>query len=305
MYCEREDVVCPVCEREITSVERGSGRIERENEIRESFVAERLGHRAEDPESMDLTKFMHGGPGRLLRCSCCGLLLRDEESRAHYQDDQYDSALMKHLYPQYVRAFERKRNLYQPLLRNGAEVLEVGSHLGAFLETAEEWGWRPTGLDIGSATSEFARRQGGSVKRISLEDYSPRLRKPEAIFIWNCFEQLEDPGSVLRRARGMLARSGMLVVRVPNAELYLRERDSWNAQQLLGYNNLPGFPYQFGYSYASLERVLARSGFIPIAEHDSELLTPPYPDWSRRIRREWKTVRESGAWIEVACKASG
>jgi len=283
-------------------VESRPARIERENEIRESFVTERLGHRAEDPENMDLTKFMHGGPGRLLRCSCCGLISRDEETRAHYEDDLYDPALMKHLYPRYVRAFEQKRPLYQPLLGNHAEVLEVGSHLGAFLQTAEEWGWRPTGLDIGAATSEFARRQGGTVKRISLDDYSPRLRRPEAIFIWNCFEQLEDPGATLRRARSMLDRHGLLVVRVPNAEFYLRERERGAGRRLLGYNNLLGFPYRFGYSRASLARVLAHSGFTPISVYDSGLLTPPYPDLSPRIRQEWKAVRERGGWIEMVCR---
>jgi hypothetical protein len=295
-------VVCPVCEREIGPVDSSPARIGRENEIRESFVAERLGHRAEDPENMDLTKFMHGGAGRLLRCSCCGLLSRDEETRAHYQDDLYDPALMKHLYPRYARAFANKRELYQPLLRSNAEVIEVGSHLGAFLQSAEEWGWRPTGLDIGAATSEFARRQGGSVKRLSLEDYSPRLRRPEAIFIWNCFEQLEDPGAVLRRARGMLARHGLLVVRVPNADFYVRERVRHGARRILGYNNLLGFPYRFGYSVVSLRRLLANSGFTPVSVHDSGLLTPPYPDLSRRIRQEWNAVRECGAWIEVVCQ---
>lgn len=294
-------MVCPVCEREIGPVDSSPARIERENEIRESFVTERLGHRAEDPENMDLTKFMHGGPGRLLRCQCCGLLSRDEEVRAHYEDDLYDPALMKHLYPRYVRAFEHKRELYRPLLREHAEVLEVGSHLGAFLQTAEEWGWRPTGLDIGAATSEFARRQGGTVKRVSLEDYWPRLRRPEAIFIWNCFEQVEDPGAMLRRARAMLARHGLLVVRVPNAAFYLRERERRAGRRLLGYNNLLGFPYRFGYSRGSLQRVLAQSGFTPVALHESGLLTPPYPDLSRRIRQEWKNVRECGAWLEVVC----
>jgi hypothetical protein len=295
-------LVCPVCEREIGPVDSSAARIERETEIRESFVTERLGYRAKAPENMDLTKFMHGGPGRLLRCRCCGLLSRDEGKRAHYQDDRYDPALMKHLYPRYVRAFARKRELYRPLLRNNAEVVEVGSHLGAFLQTAEEWGWRPTGLDIGAATSEFARRQGGMVKRVSLEDYSPRLRRPEAIFIWNCFEQLEDPAEVLGRARSMLARHGVLVVRVPNAEFYVRARERRGTRQLLGYNNLLGFPYRFGYSRSSLERVLARAGFTPVSLYESGLLTPPYPDFSRRIRQEWKTVRECGAWIEVVCR---
>jgi len=91
-------------------------------------------------------------------------------------------------------------------------------------------------------------------------------------------------------------------VRVPNAEFYLRERERLRARRLLGYNNLLGFPYRFGYSRASLGRVLANAGFTPVSFADSGLLTPPYPDFSRRIRREWGEARECGAWVEVVCR---
>jgi hypothetical protein len=109
---------------------------------------------------MDLTRFMHGDDAHLLRCRVCGTLFRDEQSQANYRDDLYDSALMGHLYPEYLRAFQQKKRQYQSILRQGAEVLEIGSHLGAFLQTAEEWGWRPIGLDIGDSTRGFARYHG-------------------------------------------------------------------------------------------------------------------------------------------------
>ncbi|HVY93746.1 MAG TPA: hypothetical protein VHA14_13385, partial [Bryobacteraceae bacterium] len=82
----------------------------------------------------------------------------------------------------------------------------------------------------------------------------------------------------------------------------LRERDRGAARRVLGYNNLLGFPYRFGYSRVTLERVLGNAGFTPVSFVDSGLLTPPYPDFSRRIRQEWKGVRECGAWIEVVCR---
>jgi len=122
--------------------------------------------------------FMHGGPGRLLSCPTCGLLTRDEDATARYEADVYDRELMSYLYPRYLQAFAEK-TWYKPLLGDHAEILEVGSHLGAFLQTAEQWGWRPIGLDIGASTSDFARSKGMSVKRLSLEDYLPPLR-PEA-----------------------------------------------------------------------------------------------------------------------------
>jgi hypothetical protein len=252
---------------------------------------------------MDLTEFMHGGPARLLSCTRCGLVLRDEASAAHYQDDLYDPDLMQHLYPRYLAAFERKERLYRPLLPPGAPVLEVGSHLGAFLESAEGWGWRPTGLDVGEHTTRFARRRGLTVRRTTLEDVRLRDRVP-AVFLWNCFEQLPDPKSTLRAIHGVLQRHGLVVVRVPNVDYY--EHGSFRQ---LGYNNLLGFPYQYGYTQASLARVLSDSGFEPVREFASTLITLPVPDPPRWVRREEKKLRRraerdgDGPWIEMVCRS--
>jgi len=307
--------VCPVCRAGAVAVEQQDSQIERELEIRSCFVKQRLGHKPSVSESMDLTRFMHGGPARFVQCVSCGTLLREEDCRAQYEADLYDSALMRHLYPRYLRAFQEKQSTYYPLLRNGAEVLEVGSHLGGFLQAAEEWGWRPTGVDIGHCTSAFARKQGATVKRISLENYSPRLRNPEAIFIWNCFEQLEDPVSELQTAHRLLDRHGLLVVRVPNAAFYREQRRRIQSDmpgrslKLLAYNNLLGFPYLHGYTSNSLHRLLRANRFEPVATRASSLLTPPYPDVTRTVRNEWREVQEQsessaaagtvGPWIEI------
>lgn len=305
---------CPVCGAEIVSIGTSARQIERESTLREAFVTQRLDHRPEELELMDLTRFMHGGPGRLLSCQACGLLFREEVRTARYDADLYDPELLRHLYPRYQRAFAEKIQ-YKPILRNHAEVLEIGSHLGSFLQTAEEWGWRPTGLDIGAYTSSFARRQGMSVKRLPLEDYSPRLR-PDAIFIWNCFEQLDDPSAILDRSYRLLAPHGLLVVRVPNADFYRRKRKQLEQAEgskplrELGYNNLLGFPYLYGYTPSTLDRLLRNNGFNPVVRHNSNLLTPPYPELSARIRKEWRAIRRKteaspesgGPWIEVVSR---
>ncbi|MBI2686796.1 MAG: class I SAM-dependent methyltransferase [Acidobacteria bacterium] len=282
----------------------------RENRLRDRFVSRRLGHKLGPYESTDLTRFTHGAPGRLLACRACRTLLRDESPAARYEDDPSDPILLRHLYPRYLQAFRQKRLAYQHLLRPGAEVLEIGSHLGAFLQTAEEWGWRPTGLDIGKSASAFARQQGLSVKRQPAEDYMPHLRKPEAIFIWNCFEQLDDPAGLLRRTHQLLGHNGLLIIRVPNAAFYRRHRDDKHALKLLGYNNLLGFPYLYGYTPSLLRGVLEANHFQLLLSHNSSLLTPPYPDLSSRIRKEWQRTSRAGEnlpnptapWIELVTR---
>jgi SAM-dependent methyltransferase len=288
--------------------------MERESALRESFVKERFDHPPKELELTDLTKFAHGDPGRVLSCSNCGSLLREEEETPSYERDTYDPNLMSYLYPRYLRSFERKTR-YRSLLGHRAEILELGSHLGAFLEVAENWGWRPTGIDIGNATANFARDRGLSVKRAPIEDYWPR-QKVEAVFIWNCFEQLENPTHVLRHCHRVLQPDGVVVIRVPNANFYrlqkkwLRTRPSSEALRSLAYNNLLGFPYLHGYSPSLLYRLLIANGFRPIGAQGSTLLTPPYPELSAKIQREWNAVQRKAAqsrpadapWIEIVCQ---
>lgn len=300
----KHDRKCDICGGPL-EVDRSAERLAWEAHTREEFVTRRLGHRPEELEAMDLTRFMHGEPARLLVCRHCGLLVREEPGRAEYESDLYDPVLMNHLYPRYLRAFEEKKRSYKKLLRPGAEVVELGSHLGAFLEAAENWGWRPVGLDIGASTSAFARKRGGLVRRATLEAYSPHLRKPEAVFIWNCFEQLEDPNQTLIRAHELLDRHGLIVLRVPNAGFYRRQRREFDGRRphralnSLAYNNLLGFPYLRGYDEQSIKRLLRLNDFEPIQARGASLLTPPYPQMSRRISEEWRQARQGSPWIEV------
>jgi hypothetical protein len=82
--------------------------IAKEIKLRHNFIFKRLDHTPQPTELMDLTEFMHGGSGRLMACSRCGVVIRDEAQAAHYEDDFYDPALMAHLYPKYLAAFRRE-----------------------------------------------------------------------------------------------------------------------------------------------------------------------------------------------------
>ena len=307
MRSEPMPATCPICGSEHFQIDRSPQQIEAETNLRSVFVTHRLGHPPHGPEAADLTRFTHGNPARLLACRQCGMLYREENDPISYEKDRCDFDLMNHLYPRILNRYRAKESLYRPLFREHAEILEVGSFSGAFLETAEEWGWRPIGLDIGHSTNAFARARGAIVRQTAIEDYSPRLRRPEGIFIWNCFEQLHDPGSALRRSHRLLDRHGLLLLRVPNADFYRRQRErlqqSRSALWSLGYNNLLGYPYLHGYTRSLLARLLARNGFAPLNCYPTNVHTPPYPDLNPRIRAEWqRTLHYGDPWIEVMAR---
>jgi SAM-dependent methyltransferase len=151
------------------------------------------------------------------------------------------------------------------------------------------------------------------VRRETIEDTRVRTASADAIFIWNCFEQLADPAPALDAAYRLLKPFGLLVLRVPSARFYLEHRESHT--DWLAWNNLLGFPYLHGYTAESLNRLVTRYGFEPVRGFNSELLTLPFPHPSNRVTREQRHASEdvaaysstttaerdtlTGPWIEV------
>jgi hypothetical protein len=256
---------------------------------------------------------MHDGPALLLRCGDCGLVVREEPSvRAtdSYEEDPNDPDLMAHVLPLYADAFRNKASAYRDRLTPHASVVELGSHIGGFLQVAEEWNWSPVGLDIGKDTADFASRQGLTVRRETIEDAKLAAGSADAIFVWNCFEQLAEPAGMLIAARRLLRRHGLLVLRVPNVSFYF-ESDT----EALAWNNLLGFPYLHGYTASTLNRLVRQYGFEAVRGYNSELITMPLPDpaadvrarqiaasarvarWSTRTTADRRDL--TGPWIEV------
>ncbi|HUQ95189.1 MAG TPA: methyltransferase domain-containing protein [Bryobacteraceae bacterium] len=310
---------CPNCRSRRFAAREPGCEITRQIGLRSDFILRHFDYHPEPAELMDLTRFMHGGPGRLVACAVCGLVVREEDEQPDYARDVYDRDLLAHLYPRYVQAFREKECQYRGLLPARAEVIELGSHLGAFLEVAEEWDWRPTGLDIGEYTGAFSRAKGLRVLPQTIEDARVCSHAADGLFIWNCFEQIDAPGSTLRQAHRLLKPHGLLVVRTPNFQFYERWRrgiveGSARALQELAYNNLLGFPYLTGYSPRTLSGLLRSHGFEPVAGFDSALLTVPFPELPRTVGRAAEAHRRfaegrgrqpeglSGPWIEIACR---
>jgi SAM-dependent methyltransferase len=310
---------CPVCggafERQVVT----PGEIAREFRIQRDFVRARVPANPSPEELKDLTDFMHDSTAPLLRCAGCGLLSRAEaaqEDAASYEEDPNDPEVMAQVYPRYLHAFRNKEHVYREILRPRADVIELGPHLGGFLQAAEEWDWRPVGVDVGEDTTAFVKGRGLKIVRGTLEDSALKSGAFDGVFIWNCFEQLPDPAVTLRAVRGLLKRHGVLVVRVPNRLFYRALRPGKDLdRKALAYNNLLGFPYLYGYSMENLDRIMGRLGFQHVRGFNSELITTPFADMPSDVRREqerisravaaWSTrttkqlVTLTGPWIEV------
>ena len=266
--------------------------------MREGFVLKQMGRKPSRAEAKDLTDFMHGFAAPVRVCRGCGLLARAERhvrAAGSYSEDPNDPDVMRQLLPRYVGAFRNKAPGFRELLRDRADVLEIGSHLGAFLQVAEEWNWTAIGLDVGADTSSFARANGLTVRREMAEDTRLAARSFDAVFVWNCFEQLPSPASTLDAIYGLLRPGGLAVFRVPNARFYLQMR--FRDQAALAWNNLLGFPYLYGYGEENVNRVANDRGFEFVRGFDSELITMPFPDLKEKAREEQcENSRKVGRW---------
>jgi SAM-dependent methyltransferase len=311
--------ICPVCSGTEFAVLLPSSKVEDECRLRERFIQERLARPASPDELKDLTDFFHGERADILQCADCSLLVRDElepPPAETYSQDEYDPTVMERLYPQYLDAFRRKEQPYRGLLPERARVVEVGSHYGAFLQTAQEWGWQAEGVDVGKDTSRFAQSKGFAVRLGELSDCKFPASSFDGVFIWNCFEQIDDPKPLLRECRRILQPNGLVTVRTPNGLFYrmcqkqladetLERSASEFLIEALGYNNLLGFPYLCGHSAATLQRMIEPFGFTLDQTLNSELLTLPLPESPRWVTDEEHRVngRLSGSWIEVSFRA--
>jgi len=244
---------CPSCDESPSTVFRTRDEIAAELAMRDAFFARLL----DGEHARDVTDVLMGTPADILRCDACDILVRDDPPDDDaFRNDRYERDVLDSLHAVHAAAF-REKLVYRTLLPAGARVIEVGSYVGGFLVAAREWDWGITGVDIGRDASRFTRGLGFDVRAHPFEECGFKSESFEAVFIWNCFEQLPAPRVALTEAFRILRTRGLLVLRVPDADFYAHCRDL----AALAHNGLLGWPHRFGFGIDALRHLVAEHGF--------------------------------------------
>ncbi len=301
---------CAVCGEADAMELASSDDVRAEVESLWQFHLARLRPRTPPEQLMDRVAFSQHAPLRLVRCRACGLVYRNPVERATelteaYTDSSPTTERMQVLHDSQRASYAAQaKRLTDTFGRRGSGI-EVGSYVGAFLAAARERGWQFAGVDVNACANSFTRSLGFPVHEGTLESLDDE-RLVDAVAIWNCLDQLPDPVATLRAARDRLAPGGMLAVRVPNGACYAALRSLLTsplapfAREWLAQNNLLGFPYRFGFTPSSLERVLSRLGFT-VERVVGDVLVPIGDDWTKRWARvEERVVKRVGSVVARA-----
>jgi SAM-dependent methyltransferase len=262
------------------------------------------------PEAMEERgDFTQDYAARIAACRRCGLILRHprpkpEEILRLYAQDEYGEERLNQLFRAQTDLYRRKARSLRRLLPDGARVIEAGSFVGGFLAAGRERGWEVTGVDPGAEVTDFCQSKGLPVFRGTLEEAPFGAESVDAVVIWNTFDQLPEPGPALDAARRLLRPGGLLTLRIPNGEsfrffssrLSRFRREHGPAKTLrhflllaMAWNNLLAFPYLYGYSTATLDRLLSPHGFRRIGSTPDTLVrlsdekTKLWAAWEERV----------------------
>lgn len=289
---------CPVCSNRDLEPYVSSEVIEEEFCLRFEFWAARIDGPPKRPDMKDRTDVLHATSVELRICRPCGVLVRESDCR-DFADEEYAPWVMEKILRSNIDAFRMKEPIYRPLLPAAATVIEVGSFVGGFLHVASEWGWTATGIDVGKDTAHFSASHGYPTIRKPLEECGLAPESFDGTFVWNTFEQLEQPAAFLTEANRITREGGILVLRTPNALFYaaceamlqrLRsERPPTHHDpivRLLAWNNLLGFPHRFGFTARSLDSFVASHGFEPAAHHGDTVISPSEARLMATARRD-------------------
>lgn len=170
---------------------------------------------------------------RLCKCSNCDLIFTnprpDEESIGkYYEFDDYISHqdksnnLTNTLYKQVRKiTLKGKIELLKQYSHENAEVLDYGCGTGYFLQTAQNKGYRTSGIEPNDKAREIASSFGLEISK-NLDEIEAS-KKYDIITLFHVLEHVHGLRNTLKKLINRLKKNGTLIIAVPNI-------DSWDSQ---------------------------------------------------------------------------
>ena len=330
----RVEVACAVCRSAGHRILASAAELEAQTRYLRRFHTRRLRRGpGRGDELEERAEFTQDYATNVVACTSCGLIFRDPRPPAAaiaeaYAQDTYGPERLRALHDSQLELFQPKAKTLRRWLatRRDPVVIEIGSFVGGFLAAAREQGWQVLGIDPGEEVGAFCASLGLSVLRESVEACEFPADAADCVAIWSTFDQLPTPHPTLAAIRKLLRPGGILAVRFPNGACFERATGwlkRWPRplrgplRAGMAWNNLLGFPYLYGYSAKTLDRLLARYDFERVGFYADVLVrladaqTEAWARWEERsLKALWRVAAaadcaggQRGAAIAPWCDA--
>lgn len=172
-------------------------------------------------DATDTNRRLGDDPFTYWQCTGCGLVFMDPVPGdiGRYYAGGYQSI------PTDMKAFEslcRKDAYRLDLLRpykSGGRLLEIGPWIGIFSFNAQQSGFTVDAIEMNPDACSFLRNKLG-IQTVMTNDVGSALTRMDttydAIVLWHSLEHLPQPWEVVRNARRLLKKDGVLLVAIPN-----------------------------------------------------------------------------------------
>lgn len=153
-----------------------------------------------------------------MRCGDCEHVFTD----GFFSDEANAVIFAKtHDYQKPGSQFEKQRYVSARIVEKVAHYvnsglwLDVGFGNGSLLFTAEEWGFKPIGLDMRSSSVEVMRRLGFEAHCVDVASFEAQT-KCSVISMADVLEHMPFPKTGLEAAKRLLLPDGILFLSMPN-----------------------------------------------------------------------------------------
>lgn len=179
--------------------------------------------RPADPEHFRCTTLSYGEHYRIVQCRLCGLVYTDPRRPAGAIWRDYEQVVDERYLEERegrIATFRRNIQALETLVPNynGRRLLDVGAHVGVFVEVAQERGWDAWGLEPSRWAVNMGRERGLNMIQGGLRDAELDSDSYDAVTMWDVVEHLLDPLAELREAARVLKPGGVLLAHTINID---------------------------------------------------------------------------------------
>ena len=166
-------------------------------------------------------KLRYGHPGKIYRCSDCGLVflyprLTEDEQKKYYAQqyrDDYEEISVEKRFSNDMAEAEKRLLRIKDIAPPSGSLLEIGSGSGAFLYLSSQYFNMVSGVELDVRAQEFLRKKSLNIYS-DLNEISGK--KFDVIVLFHVLEHLLEPVKFIQMLGQFLNENGKLIIEVPN-----------------------------------------------------------------------------------------